>query len=807
MYNTVETSAQRAGFYSLGKLESFEYIENGIHGITSYGQFRVLIIDHSIFRISITNYTDFDDFSYAVVGSPKIVDYRVEEREDLILVSTAMITLQISKNPVRFKFYDAQGKIVNEDDEAFGTSWIGPEVTTYKKLQNGERFVGLGEKIGDLDRRGQGYLNWNSDKFAYGLETDPLYCSLPFYIGIHNNLAYGIFFDNSNKSHFNFGASNDRFSSFMAEDGDMNYYFIHNSSVAKILEDYTYLTGRMEIPPVWSIGYQQCRYSYYPDSKVLDIARSFRQKQIPADVVVLDIHYMDAYKIFTWDPVKFSKPAELVQTLRDMDFHVVVMCDPGIKIEEGYEAYELGKKEDVFLKYPDGTSFSGEVWPGWCHFPDFTSPKTRDWWGQLFTGYIDLGVDGFWNDMNEIASWGQMMPEHVQFHYEGNEALTKKGRNVYGLQMARSTFEGTKKLLKGKRPFNLTRSAFSGIQRYSAVWTGDNVADDEHMLLGVRLVNSFGLTGVAFTGYDVGGFAGEASVDLFARWISIGAFSPFFRGHSIVNSRDAEPWTFGEAVEEISRNYINLRYRLMPYIYSLFFEATQTGMPICRSLAIDYTHDDQIYDKLFQNQYLFGPGFLVCPLPSAQQFCKVYLPEGEWYDFHSGRHFDGEQLLIAEAPVERLPIFIKAGSIIPAQSVVQSTAEMPDDTLILHIYKGKAASKFLYYEDDGNTYDFENGEYYKRMISYIPDSHLIKLHKPNGNFKSKFSEIQLVLHGFGELDKVMVNGKNRLIESAEFSYLKAITKFDPVEPEGTVTKEHVSVVNIAENTDTLEITW
>ena len=807
MYNTIETSTQKARFRSLGNLESLEYLENGIHGLTSYGQFRILVIDHSIIRVSVTNYAGFDDFSYAVVGAAREVDFRVEERDDAILVSTALITLHISKEPVRFKFYDASGNIINEDDDAFGTAWIGAEVTAYKKLQEGERFVGLGEKTGDLDRRGQGYLNWNTDKFSYGLESDPLYCALPFYIGIHNNLAYGIFLDNSHKSHFNFGASNDRFSSFMAEDGDMDYYFIHNESVARILEDYTYLTGRMEIPPVWSIGYQQCRYSYYPDSKVLNVAGTFRQKKIPADVIVLDIHYMDNYKIFTWDPVKFPQPASMVQSLKDMNFHVVLMCDPGIKIEDGYDAYEEGKKEDVFLKYPDGTYFSAEVWPGWCNFPDFTHPKTRNWWRKCFTGYVDMGIDGFWNDMNEIASWGQMMPEHVQFHYEGNQGLTKKGRNVYGLQMARSTFEGTKKLLNGKRPFNLTRSAFSGIQRYSAVWTGDNMADDEHMLLGVRLVNSFGLTGVAFTGYDVGGFEGEASVDLFARWISIGAFSPFFRGHSNINSRDAEPWAFGETVEEISRNYINLRYQLMPYIYSLFFEATQTGMPVCRSLAIDYTHDDQIYDKLFQNQYLFGPWFLICPLPSAQKFCKVYLPEGEWYDFHSGKHFDGEQLLIAEAPVEKLPVFVKAGSIIPAQSLVQSTAEESDGRLVLHIYRGSTVNEFLYYEDDGNTYDFENGEYYKRLISYNPDNQSIKFHQSIGNFKSKFTEIQLILHGFGPLDNLTINGEEKPTRAVAFSYLKAITKFDPVEPKGQVIDEDVEVITIPDKGDMLEITW
>ena len=375
------------------------------------------------------------------------------------------------------------------------------------------------------------------------------------------------------------------------------------------------------------------------------------------------------------------------------------------------------------------------------------------------------------------------------------------------MQMARSTFEGTKKLLKGKRPFNLTRSAFSGIQRYSAVWTGDNMADDEHMLLGVRLVNSFGLTGVAFTGYDIGGFAGETSVDLFARWISIGAFSPFFRGHSMVNSRDSEPWAFGETVEEISRNYINLRYQLLPYIYSLFFEATQSGMPVCRSLAIDYTHTDQVYDKQFQNQYLFGPGLLICPVLSSQKFGKIYLPEGEWYDFHSGKHHEGDRELMVEAPVDKLPIFIKGGSIIPMQSVVQSAAETPGDVLALHIYKGKTASEFLYYEDDGETYRFENGEFCERLISYNPDNQLIKLNKPNGNFKSKFTSIQLILHGFGEVNKVVVNGEEKQTASVEFSYLKAIAKFDPVEPAGEVMKELVKTITIPDTMDVLEITW
>jgi alpha-glucosidase len=355
-----------------------------------------------------------------------------------------------------------------------------------------------------------------------------------------------------------------------------------------------------------------------------------------------------------------------------MGFHVVVMCDPGIKVEEKYKAYDDGVKNDVFIKYPDNTYYTGQVWPGWCHFPDFTKPETRLWWKDQFQEYIDLGIEGFWNDMNEIATWGQMIPENIEMNFEGNRASMRRGRNLYGFQMARSTYEGAKALLKGKRPFNLTRSGFSGIQRYAAVWTGDNVAYDEHMILGVRLVNSMGLAGIAFTGYDVGGFVGDANNKLFARWISIGAFSPFFRGHSMINSRDSEPWAYGEEVEQISRNYIKFRYRLLPYIYSLFYEASETGMPVQRSLAIDYTHDPKIYDGLYHNQYLFGPSILVAPVESTKEYVKVYFPEGDWYSLYDGKRFPGNNEVILECPVHRLPVFVKGGALIPMKPAISS---------------------------------------------------------------------------------------------------------------------------------------
>jgi alpha-glucosidase len=588
----------------VGSLKQWKKIAAGLVGETGNGHFRILIYENGIIRVTLSRET-FEDFSYSVIAVPANVQYTIVETTDTIEVKTESVILSIAKDPVRFTFLTPERAIINEDDAAFATSWNGEQVTTYKKLQEGERFIGLGEKTGPLDRKGHGYTNWNTDNFAYAPGADPLYSSTPFYIGLHNKLSYGIYLDNTHKSYFNFGASNNRFSSFAADAGEMDYYFLYGNSVAEVIGHYTHLTGRMEMPPLWSIGYQQCRYSYYPDKEVLNVARTFREKDIPADTLVFDIHYMEKYKIFTWSQRDFPDPKSLLAELRAMGFQVVVMCDPGIKVEEGYKTYDDGVQQNVFIQYPDKTNYTGQVWPGWCHFPDFTNPKTRTWWKEQFHEYVGLGIEGFWNDMNEIATWGHMLPENVEFDFDGNKATMRRARNIYGFQMARSTYEGTKALLKGKRPFNLTRSGFSGIQRYAAVWTGDNVAYDEHMLLGVRMVSSLGLTGVAFAGYDVGGFVGDASTKLFARWISIGAFSPFFRGHSMINSRDSEPWAYGEEVEQISRNYIKFRYQLLPYIYSLFYEASQTGMPVQRSLAIDYPHDYKIYDGQFYNQYLF----------------------------------------------------------------------------------------------------------------------------------------------------------------------------------------------------------
>ena len=779
----------------------------GVSGNAENAKFLVTLYGDSIIRIQVSREDFFEDFSYSVIASPLESLMQIADTPDVIRITTSKVILLIRKDRLAFHFQNLQGQTINQDDDAFGTSWIGDQVTTYKKLQEGERFIGLGEKTGPLDRRGFGYTHWNTDNFGYTAGSDPLYCSTPFYIGLHHNLCYGIFFDNTHKTYFNFGASNDRFSSFSADTGEMNYYFMYGDSVPDLLRHYSTLTGCMEMPPLWSIGYQQCRYSYYPDKEVVSVGNTFREKDIPADAIVFDIHYMEQYKIFTWSRKDFSDPVKLLGQLREMGFNVVVMCDPGIKVEKDYNAYEDGIKNDVFIKYPDGSPYTGQVWPGWCHFPDFTNPAARAWWKEQFKEYVAQGVNGFWNDMNEIATWGNMLPENIEMDFEGQKSTIRRGRNIYGFQMARSTYEGTKALLKNKRPFNLTRSGFSGIQRYAAVWTGDNVAYDEHMMLGVRLVNSMGLTGIAFAGYDVGGFVGDANTRLFARWISIGAFSPFFRGHSMINSRDSEPWSYGEEVEQISRNYIKFRYQLLPYLYSLFYEASRNGMPVQRSLAIDYPHDARIFEHQFQHQYLFGPSIMVIPVESNKEFVRVYFPKGNaWYSLYNGDKYNGHTDAILECPLHKLPVFVKSGAIIPMQPVVPHTGQKTD-LLIIHLYAGDSDNEFAFFEDDGISYDYQQGVYAKRLLQYEAEKNTFTLHAGQGSYRSLIRRIRLVLHGFRMMTTIRLNDETKDIHPDINRFFTGLEKYDPIKDPEPGPEEQVMSIEFPFTNDRITINW
>lgn len=794
---------------SLGAILESNQNGNQLSGKTSNANFQLTAYSENIIRVQINKEEQFEAYPFSVVLSPQTDQVNFTDADDQINMSTSKLTVTIEKDPMRLAFYDAEGNLLNADDKNFGVSWLGSRVTNYKKIAANEQFLGLGEKGGGLNRRGRSYDNWNSDAFGFNNDTDPLYVSTPFFIGVRENKPYGIFLDNTNKSHFNFGTSNnDKFYYFSAEAGDLNYYFIQGDTVAEIIQHYAQLTGTINMPPKWSLGFQQCRFSYYPDHEVKSVADTFRAKKIPADVIYFDIHYMKDYKAFTFDGERFPDPKSLIEKLESQGFKVVVILDPGIATEKGYGTYDRGIERDVFVKYPDGSKLEASVWPGNSHFTDFTKKEGRDWWADELKFYTDLGLEGFWNDMNEPACWGQDIPDMVEFDYEGQQVSHLKARNVYGFQMVRATYEGARKQMGNKRPFALTRAGFSGVQRYSAVWTGDNVAGDDHMLLGVRLVNSLGMTGIPVGGYDIGGFVDECSPALFSRWLAIASFAPFFRVHSMVNSRDSEPWAYGEEVEEITRNYINLRYQLMPYLYTAFYQAHKTGMPINRSLAVDYFEDHNIYDGNAQNAFTLGEWLLINPTVSTQEYAEIYLPKGKWYNYFNDEVLEGGKHHVVHTAMEDLPVFAKEGAIITMQSLVQNTSEQHDGELKLHIYNGAVQSQQDLYEDDGQTFDHENGAFCLRKISFDGKAKALVIGTSEGNFESSFKTVKVYWHGF-ENSEFVLNGRAILTENEDIRLIEPVTEFDPLPQRG---KKDYQIKGIQTTTfdlsnESVKITW
>ena len=752
-----------SGQQTVGAVVSYQKVAGGIQGRTTRAQFDIRAYSNHTIRVRVTQHNQLQDFSYALANNqqPVYTDVTVTEKAGTIFIATHAIIAELSKAPYfTVCFKDSAGNIINEDSggEGFGTSFNGNKLTVYKKLQEGERFVGLGEALGNLDKRGLGFTLSNTDNYKYGDPRIPMYISIPFFIGIHHKNVYGLFFNNSYRSQFNFGASNTRFSSMAFDGGDADYFLMYDENIAGILEQYTSLTGRINLPPLWSLGYHQSRCSYYPQSKVMTLANTFRDKKIPIDCIVLDADYLQEYEPFRTNLQRFPDMPGLAAKLRSMHIELTASVNPGIKLDSSYTVHRDGLAKDVFLKYTDGSLYEAPIDPSLDHFVDFTSVKGRQWWIENMKYYADNGIHGYWNDMNEPAVSGQYIPDNVVFDFDGHKSNSLEGRNVYGMQMARASFEAAQKNSANTRPFVLTRSAFAGVQRYAAVWSGDNQAKDEYLLNGFLLNTQMGLSGIPFVGPDLGGYIGDGNKDLYKRWVEAGVFSPFVRNHREAYAAASEPWSYGEEAEGISKTYIELRYRLLPYIYAKFYEAAQTGIPIARSLCMNFPFDKNVYDNLYQYQFLFGDALLLVPVTSQEKFKKYYLPAGNWYDAYSDSLYSGNREYSKEFPIFQQPLYIAASSIIPMQSVTQSTREKPSDTLYIHLYNGTKDNSFTYYEDDGETLDYTHGVYYRRNIVFSPGNKTLQLTAKEGSYTSQFTQVQLILHGFDTKTQVNING-------------------------------------------------
>ncbi|QQE78639.1 TIM-barrel domain-containing protein [Alicyclobacillus sp. SO9] len=616
-------------------------------------------------------------------------------------------------------------------------------------------YYGLGEKTSFLDKRGESYTMWNSDVYAPHVpEIEALYVSIPFLIPFDQNQAYGLFLDNTGHSTFDMRQFEDAFE-VRTKTGGVDVYVITGPLLKDVIRRYTALTGRMPVPPKWALGYHQSRYSYMSQDEVLELARTFRTKRIPLSAVYLDIHYMRDYRVFTFNGQRFPNPKAMMDELMEMGVRVVPIVDPGVKQDARYSIYRSGVEGNHFCRTLEGDIYIDDVWPGASAFPDFTDDRTAQWWSENQQFYTDLGVRGIWNDMNEPAVFNESktMPGHIMHHNNGNPKTHEELHNVYGTLMSRATYKGLKDGLGGERPFVLTRSGYAGIQRYAAVWTGDNRSFWEHMAMAMPMVLNLGLSGVTFSGPDVGGFAHHASGELLARWTQMGAFFPFFRNHSALDTVRQEPWSFGEEIEGIVRRYIQLRYQFMPYLYSLFKEASETGVPVMRPLVLEYPDDVNTYN--LSDEFLVGKDVLVAPVyrPDTRHR-SVYLPKGIWVNYWTGKRYEGGQHVLAEAPLDTMPLYIRSGAVIPMDdangtfdgALPAAFAEPSglDQNTLLHVYldnKSESALQaesdarmddtvqddvnrttvFELYEDDGTTFAYQDGVYNQTAIT-VQDS-------------------------------------------------------------------------------------
>ncbi|MFD1957676.1 glycoside hydrolase family 31 protein [Paenibacillus thailandensis] len=638
----------------------------------------------------------------------------VEETEDAVRFATGSVAVIVDKSDLAVTVTNPEGgRIMRQEPVQWnGKAGVGAAYAMAEETH----FYGLGEKTGFLDKRGEKYTNWNTDVYAPHVpEIEALYQSIPFVIPAAGGNGYGLFLDNPGRTDFDMRSEADRFT-IGCSTGSFSLYFINGPSLKQIVSRYTALTGRMELPPKWALGYHQSRYSYMTQQEVLELARTFREKHIPCDVIYLDIHYMDEYRVFTFDPARFPDPEGMMRELRELGVRIVPIVDPGVKKDAKYPIYQEGVRGDHFCRKLEGDIYFGDVWPGTSAFPDFTEERTAKWWGEKHEFYTKLGISGIWNDMNEPALFNESktMDLDVIHRNNGNPLTHEELHNLYGMLMSKATYEGLAERLGGQRPFVLTRAGYAGIQRYAAVWTGDNRSFWEHMALAVPMVLNMGLSGIPFAGPDVGGFAHHTSGQLLARWTQMGVFFPYLRNHSAIQTVRQEPWSFGPEVEAIVREYVGMRYRWMPHLYNLFRDAAETGLPVMRPLLLEYPADPNVAN--LSDQFLLGEDVLVAPVfrPDTD-YRAVYLPEGVWIDYWTGEALEGGRHILAHAPLEKLPLYIRKGAVIAEGPLKQHADDPVREYAEFNVYGASAAADFradyALYEDDGTSFAYREGEF------------------------------------------------------------------------------------------------
>ena len=606
-------------------------------------------------------------------------------------------------------------------------------------IEDGTSLYGTGEVAGSLLRDGKRTVCWNTDSYAYGINSESLYQSHPWVLAVKaDGTAFGILADTSYRCLVDLKGA----ILFVADGPRFPVIIIDRESPQAVLRGLAELTGTMEMPPLWALGYHQCRYSYTPDQRVLEVADDFRDKSIPCDVIWLDIDYMNGYRSFTFSPWDFPDPKGMHDRLHDQGFHTVAIIDPGIATAPGYHVYDSGQAIDAWVRNKHNQPFTGNVWPGLCVFPDFTRADVRRWWAGLYPLFLTTGVDGIWNDMNEPAVFNvdsHTMPVHNLHQADpelGGPAPHARYHNVYGELMARATREG---VLSGRprlRPFVLTRANFIGGHRYAATWTGDNVASWQHLDFSIPMVLNLGLSGQPFSGPDIGGFVGKGDGAMYARWMGFGSLFPFARGHTGKGNIDKEPWSFGKDVEQTCRLALEGRYRLIPYLYTVFREASETGLPVWRPLFFADPADSDL--RSVDDAFLIGRDLMILVNTTRGQRPETPLPAGDWQDITE------EVYGVADHP--DLPrLMLRDGAVLPLGPILQNLDQgLPGDLTALVNPDSVGLAEGWLYEDDGVSFDFRTGGYRLTRWTYDPAGHVVNETGSEGDWPSASRRLPVI---------------------------------------------------------------
>jgi alpha-glucosidase len=776
----------------------FSNLPNGIEVQAGGLHEEILALRDDVLRVRIARGAALpEDASWAVLPEARqsTVPVTPETNKDHFGFRTHAFDVELDKQTLELTIRDLDGKILQQD--ARPIRFDGDAFRIYKAMPLDEHYFGLGDKTGPLDRRDEAFSLWNTDAYRFQESTDPIYKSIPYFMTFRAGRTMGVLLDNTWRTSFDFGKESATSYSFGAAAGPIDYYLFYGPSPKQVVEQYAWLTGTPPLPPLWSLGFQQSRYSYMSQQRVLEVANRLRADHIPSDAIYLDIDFQEKNRPFTVNTSTFPDFAGMVTQLKAKNFHVVTITDLHIANlpASNYHPYDSGVAGDHFVKNPDGSIYTGKVWPGPSVFPDFTRQQTRAWWGTLYQDLHHLGVDGFWDDMNEPSVFDsptKTMPESVVHRidepgFAARTATHAEIHDVYGMENSRATFEGLKKLDPDSRPFVLTRATYAGGQRYAATWTGDNSSSWNHLRLTIPMLENLGLSGFAFSGADVGGYAGSPSAELLTRWLEVAAFQPIDRDHTEKGTADQEPWAGGPEQEAIRRHFIETRYQLMPYLYTLAEEASRTGLPIVRPLFLEFPdaapdrHPIDV-DGAAASEFLVGSNLLIAPAPYPDETdaYTVEFPSSDWYNFWTGEKIvppawlaagPGPAAVPAAQPpllfqvspeLAQLPVFVRGGSILPIAPVVQNTDETPQGPLTLRVYAGDRCTGELY-QDDGKTYAYQHGAYLRMKFScrQTGEGLHLSIGAHEGSYPAWWKDVSIEIYGWKPQSKrVSVNGKS-----------------------------------------------